>query len=102
MELLLASVALIVAVASLVLAFRLRHELAAASRVAAAASAATEQALATTGRELEALRRELDALRASTQSPPPPPLPRTRRAGLDDLRAQLKASQQSDHGEQEG
>jgi hypothetical protein len=41
--------------------------------------------------ELESARRELDELKAAAEVlPAPPPLPKTRSAGLDDLRQQLR------------
>jgi hypothetical protein len=101
MELLLACTALVVGGVGLVLALRLRQEVRAASKAAASTSAATDAALAATRRELDALQRGLNELRASVLSPPPPPLPKARRGGLDDLREQLKASQQADDSQSE-
>ena len=45
-------------------------------------------------RELDETQRQLNDLRTLVESTPapPPPLPRTRSSGLDDLREQLRAS----------
>ena len=44
--------------------------------------------------ELDETQRQLNELRATAEVPPvpPPPLPRTRSTGLDDLREQLRAA----------
>jgi hypothetical protein len=44
--------------------------------------------------ELDETQQQVNELKAAAEAPPvvPPPLPRTRAAGLDDLREQLRAS----------
>jgi hypothetical protein len=53
----------------------------------------TRQVLEDTRHELDETRRELGDLRAAAEIvPPPPPLPRARSGGLEDLREQLRAA----------
>jgi hypothetical protein len=93
MDTLLLSLALAAAVAALVLAFTLRNRLDALERSALAAQRFAEDAR----RQLDTMRGELAELKAAAEaSPPPPPLPRTRSAGLDDLRQQLRAAHSED------
>jgi uncharacterized membrane protein len=94
MNRLLAIATLGVGAAGLLLALSQRRELVASRQEAAAVQAVTEAALARTQRDLDALRQELDELRATAQGPPPA-LPKMRRAGLEDLRQQLKAAHEA-------
>jgi hypothetical protein len=51
------------------------------------------QELTETRSDLNDVRKELSELKAAAEVlPPPPPLPRSRSGGLDDLREQLRAS----------
>jgi hypothetical protein len=112
MELALTSAALAVAVAGLVLALTLRSRLDALEKSSAKAVRFEDEArrgheamhgevgdlrrlLEHTRRELEAARAEVAELKAAAEVlPPPPPLPRTRSGGLEDLRQQLRAAHQ--------
>jgi hypothetical protein len=114
MELLLIFGALAVGVAGLVLALTLRGRLDAVERLAVAARSFEDDArraheamhgeLGDLRRYAEVIRRELDAVRAEVSElkaaaealPPPPPLPRTRSGGLEDLRQRLRASHRED------
>jgi hypothetical protein len=58
-------------------------------------AASVQADLARAQRDLDALRHEVDEARAGSQALPPPSLPKTRRAGLDDLRQQLKAAHEA-------
>src|SRR5688572_11275086 len=109
MELLLIFGALAVAVAGLVLALTPRSRLDALEKSATAAQRFEQDArrgheamhgelgdvrrlLDQTRRELEVTRGELSELKAAAEVlPPPPPLPRSRSGGLEDLRQQLRA-----------
>jgi hypothetical protein len=54
-------------------------------------------------RELDETQRQLNDLKAAVEvvrAPPPPPLPRTRSSGLDDLREQLRAAHREDPSEE--
>ena len=89
MDTLLFSLALAAAVAALVLAVTLRGRLDALERSALATQRFEED----TRRQLDAMRGELSELKAAAEAtPPPPPLPKARSAGLDDLRQQLRAA----------
>jgi hypothetical protein len=97
MERLLAVVALGLGAAGLLVALGERRELVAVRQEAASVQAA----LARAQRDLDGLRRELDEVRAGAQSPPPA-LPKTRRAALDDLRQQLRAAHEAAGAEEGG
>jgi hypothetical protein len=100
-ELPLALAALIAGIAAIVLVIELRGRVSTLEAVQskrrqldADAQAANERVHAEVGelrRALEAAKRKLSDLEA-TQTVSVPPLPRSRRAGLDDLREQLRAS----------
>ena len=80
MDLAVACVALIVSVVALSAAIRFGRTL-----------AGMPAQIATLRSELELTRKEVDELKAAAEViPAPPPLPRTRSAGLDDLRQQLR------------
>jgi hypothetical protein len=100
-ELLLALAALIAGIAAIALVIELRGRVSSLEaeqsnrrKLDADAQAANERVLAEVDelrRALEAAKRKLSDLEA-TQTITVPPLPRSRRAGLDDLREQLRAS----------
>jgi len=100
-ELLLALAALSAGIAAIVLVIELRGRVSSLEEVQskrrqldADAQAANERVHAEVGelrRALDAAKRKLSDLEA-TQTITVPPLPRSRRAGLDDLREQLRAS----------
>lgn len=57
-----------------------------------------------TQRQLNETERELNDLKAAAEvipGPPPPPLPRTRSSGLEDLREQLRASHREESASEE-
>ncbi|MDQ6671196.1 MAG: hypothetical protein M3069_10670 [Chloroflexota bacterium] len=95
MELALALVALLAAVAALGFVFSLRSQVAQMPRVDPQHGAEIEglkQELADLRRDLDHSQRELEELKSVTQMPPAPPLPRARSVGLTDLREQLRAA----------
>jgi len=53
-------------------------------------------------RELDETQRQLNELKAATDlmATPPPPLPRTRSSGLEDLRQQLRAAHREEGSEE--
>ena len=54
-----------------------------------------------TQHEVNETRRQLDELKAAAEVvPAPPPLPRTRSSGLEDLREQLRAAHREEQSEQ--
>jgi hypothetical protein len=54
-----------------------------------------------TQREVNETRRELNELKAAAEVvPAPPPLPRTRSSGLEDLREQLRAAHREEQSEE--
>jgi hypothetical protein len=104
MEVVLLLVVLLLAVLCLSLVLRLRTEVVHARRRAAAAAAQASEAreralqvergLDAMRHELQQVRDELSGVRALVDSPPPLVLPKSRSEDLEDLREQLRASQQ--------
>jgi hypothetical protein len=88
MELEVAMIAVVVAVAALWLVLGVRTR---AQRLPAEI-AAVRRELEQTQHELEETRREIAELKAAAEVVPVPPLPRARSGGLDDLREQLRAA----------
>lgn len=103
MELPLALLALGVAIGALAMALSARKTAAevgasvqASKDAAEAADRGDEQlaaSLVVLARRVDAIQAELGEVRAGLEPPPPPPLPRTRTGRLDDLREQLRATQ---------
>ncbi len=110
MELALSVVALVVAGVAVGLAWAARSAATQADERAEAARRDTEagraeaenlaRTLATARDELAALRHDLDEARTAVATAPPP-LPRARARGLDDLREQLRAAQAEEDEDEE-
>lgn len=100
MELPLALLALAVAIGALAVALSVRRT---AVEVSASVGASQDAAsrregdlassLAALASRVEGIQAELGEVRAGLEPPPPPPLPRARTGRLDDLREQLRATQ---------
>jgi hypothetical protein len=102
LEFILALLGLIAGIAALALVFDLRGKLSkneadwlARRQLDAEVQALHEymhNELAEMRRDLDSAHRAIDDLKAATEVVPAPPLPKTRSAGLEDLREQLRAA----------
>ncbi len=86
----LAILALVLSIISVVLAFTIRARADRAALEAGRSEQRWQQAVDGLREEVAAIRRDLDEARAALEAPPP--LPRTRTGGLDDLRERLRAA----------